>query len=105
MDHPNKSQLRESSLRNCDQSRAFYFHNGARAANLQDFANTIDKLPDQEFRYHVSPDGKTNHFRLWINDVYRNQWLAKDLALEANLKDQHHCAKTIRDHLAWLNSN
>ena len=105
MDQPNKSKLRESCLKSCDPSRAFYFHNGARAANLNEFAAAIDKLPENDFRHHVSPDGKTNHFRLWVNNVFQNPYLATDLAYENNLRDQHQCAKTIRDHIGWLNSN
>ncbi len=105
MEQPNKSRLRETCLRACDPSKSFYFHTGSRANNLLDFANTIDRLPESEFRHHVSPDGKTNHFRLWIANVFQNPNLANDLAYENNLKDPHACAKTIRDHVAWLNSN
>ena len=59
-------------------------------------------MTDEEFAQHVNEE--KNDFSAWISTVLHNDLLAKDLLLEANMTDKGHCAMTIRDHVAWLES-
>lgn len=76
---------------------------GDRISSIHDLANCIDSLSQDEFSYHVSPGGK-NHIAVWVKEVLRNEVLAHDLNYPVNLSDRTHFAKTIRDHVRWLES-
>jgi hypothetical protein len=61
-------------------------------------------LSPEQFKYHVDDVQRTTHFAQWIADVLHNPLLARDVALEPNLRDQAHLVKTIRDHVSWLSN-
>jgi hypothetical protein len=98
----NVVELRKTTLAHVSQDKVFWVCRGDRIDNIYDLANCVESLTPEQFKHHVSFEGKRNDFAQWILDVLNNSLLAKDLNLEANLKDQKHMVKTIRDHVAWL---
>ena len=95
-------QLKQTTLANVPDDKAFWVCRGDRVRNLSDLANCIESLSADQFKYHVDDVKKTTHFSKWIADVLKNPLLARDVNLEPNLHDQKHLVKTIRDHLNWL---
>lgn len=97
-------QLKKTSLGKVQGDKAFYVCRGDRIDNLADLANCIESLTPEQFKHHVSTEGKRNDFATWIFDVLKNPALARDLNYPINLTDQKHFVKTIRDHVRWLQS-
>lgn len=97
-------ELKKTTLQNVYGDKAFYVSRGDQVNNIYDLANCIEALSEDEFRQHVSVEGEYNHFADWIRSVLCNGSLATDLNLDVNLQDKEHYAKTIRDHVAWLES-
>jgi len=96
------TELRKTTFTVVSEDKAFWVCRGDRITTAKDLANCIESLTPEEFQHHVNKEGKRNDFALWIHDVLKNPALAKDLDLDANYDDQTHYVKTIRDHLAWL---
>jgi hypothetical protein len=86
------------------QDKPFWVCRGDHVDNIKDLANCIESLSHEQFMHHVSAEPKRNDFAQWIFDVLKNPSLARDLNYPINLTDQKHCVKTIRDHIAWLES-
>lgn len=97
-----QNELRRTTLATVPEDQAFYVSRGDRIRSLKDLANCFEHLTEDQFRYHVNVNGPTNHPALWIRNTLHNPLLANDLMHEINLRDQQHFVKTIRDHLAWL---
>ena len=97
-------QLKKSTLAKAPADKIFHVCRGDRIDNLKDLANCIESLTPEQFKHHVSFEGKKNDFAMWIFDVFKNAALSRDLNYEINLKDQKHYVKTLRDHLRWLES-
>jgi hypothetical protein len=96
--------LKKTTLAKAPGEKAFWVCRGDHVDNLKDLANCIESLTPEQFKHHVSVEGKKNDFATWIFDIFKNPALARDLNYEINLKDQKHYVKTIRDHLKWLES-
>ncbi|RME31821.1 hypothetical protein D6789_01480 [Candidatus Woesearchaeota archaeon] len=97
-------ELKRTTLAHCLPENAFHVQRGDVITNIYDLANCIESLSEAEFRQHVDPEGEFNHFADWIRGVLGNPELARDLNYDANLRDKAHYVKTIRDHIAWLES-
>jgi hypothetical protein len=95
-------KLKQTTLATVPWEKAFHVNRGDHITNIKDLANCVESLSPEQFRFHVNPNGPTNHFSVWIRDALANPHLANDLNLAANLTDQKHFVKTIRDHVAWL---
>ena len=97
-------QLKKTTLAKASHEKAFWVCRGDRIDNIKDLANCIESLSPEQFKHHVSAEGKKNDFATWIFDVLKNPALARDLNYPINLTDQKHFVKTIRDHIRWLES-
>jgi hypothetical protein len=97
--------LKTTTLAPVSAHDAFHVSRGDTITNIHDLANCIESLSPEQFRYHVDPNGPTNHFASWIREALKNSQLANDLMFDTNLRDQKHFVKTIRDHVAWLESS
>lgn len=95
-------KLKQTTLANVSDDKAFWICRGDRIHNITDLANCIESLTPAQFKYHVDNVKKTTHFSQWISDVLGNPLLARDVQMEPNLSDQRHLVKTIRDHINWL---
>lgn len=95
-------ELKRSTLSQSPVEKAFWFCRGDKAENIQELADGIESLTTEQFHHHVSVKDHRNDFSAWIEHVLSNPILAKDLMYPANLSDQKHFVKTIRDHVAWL---
>lgn len=94
--------LRRHTLARVPSSQAFHVCRGDTVTSIDDLANCIDSLTDEQFHYHVNPEEGFNHFSDWIRAVLKNESLAADLNFPENLHDKQRFVKTIRDHVAWL---
>ena len=94
--------LKKTTLAKVSDDKIFWAVRGDRIDNIHDLANCVENLSHEQFAHHVSETGKKNDFAVWIHDVLHNALLARDLDYPVNLKDQKHYVKTIRDHIAWL---
>lgn len=97
-----KHDLVRTTLAYVAQEQAFWVCRGDRITNIKDLANCIESLTPAQFSYHVDPASGKNHFADWIEHTLRNKRLAHDLHFSANMTDQKHFVKTIRDHIHWL---
>lgn len=97
-------ELKRTTLRRVPDDRAFWTVRGERIDDIRDLAACVESLSPEEFAHHVSVEGKRNDFAVWIQDVLHNPVLAHDLEYPINLNNQQHFAKTVRDHVAWLES-
>jgi hypothetical protein len=97
----NPQDLKRTTLAKVPADDAFLVCRGDSITSIYDLANCIESLSPDEFRYHVNTEG-TNHFALWILEALHNPLLAHDLNFDANIIDQKHYVKTIRDHVRWL---
>ena len=95
-------KLKETTLTQSPAENMFWTRSGTAVNNLKELADHIEQMSQEEFQHHVVADAQHSDFAAWTHDVFQNPFLAQDLKLEANLTDQSHCAKTIRDHIAWL---
>jgi hypothetical protein len=100
--HVDASELKKTTLASVSEDRAFFVGRGDRITNIYDLANCIESLTQDEFAHHVSVEGHKNDFAQWIFDVLKNPSLSRDLNYPVNLQDKKHFVKTIRDHVAWL---
>jgi hypothetical protein len=98
----NPHLLKKTTLSPVSSDHAFNVCRGDRITNVYDLANCIEHLKPEEFKHHVTEEGKRNDFATWIFDVLKNPALARDLNYPLNLQDQKHFVKTIRDHVKWL---
>ena len=94
--------LKKTTLAHVSPDKIFWVCRGDRVDNVRDLANCVESLTPEQFKLHVSLEGKRNDFAQWIFDVLKNPLLARDLNYDINLRDQKHYVKTIRDHVAWL---
>ena len=99
-DEPNPSLLKETSIGECNPRDAFWIHNGPVVSSLRELAQTIRLISDEMFRYHVNSE--KNDFASWIYHTFGNPYLARDLDSEENRSNKDRYAKTINDHLDWL---
>lgn len=93
-------KLKRTTLNKVSDDKAFVVVRGDRITNIYDLANCIEHLSPQQFTHHVNT--KKNDFAAWIFHVLQNPLLSRDLDGIANINDQKHYVKTIRDHAAWL---
>ena len=94
--------LKRTTLNKVSDDKVFWVVRGDRIDNAADLANCIESLTSEQFHHHVNEEGKRNDFAVWIHDVLHNPLLARDLDFPVHLRDQKHYAKTIKDHIAWL---
>ncbi len=95
-------ELRRTTFAHAPADKVFWVCRGDKVDNVRDLANCIESLTPAQFAHHVSIEGKKNDFAIWIHDVLRNPLLSRDLNYPVNLNNQQHYVKTLRDHLAWL---
>jgi len=100
----NLQEIKRTTLAEVPRENAFVVHRGDVITHVSDMANCIEHLSEEEFRHHVHYNGDHNHFADWVEHVLKNPGLAKDLRYPINQQDKLHAAKTIRDHVAWLES-
>ncbi len=96
------AQLKHTTLAPVDDAHAFWVCRGDHIRTVQDLANCLESLTPAQFHTHVNQ--QENHVATWVQDVLHNELLAHDLRYPANIEDQAHCVKTIRDHVHWLES-
>ncbi len=96
--------LKRTTLATVPADKAFVVVRGDRITNIKDLANCIASLNDGQFSHHVHADKHDSDWAHWVRDVLQNPALANDVNLAINLKDKTHLVKTIRDHVAWLES-
>lgn len=96
--------LKRTTLQHVARDFAFHCCRGDCIDNIWDMANCVESLSDYEFRQHVAEDGSYNHIADWVRSALDNADLAEHLNWDANLQDKAHFVKTIRDHVAWLES-
>ncbi len=96
--------LKLSTLATVTADKAFVVVRGDRITNIRDLANCIESLTDSQFSHHVRAAKNDSDWSHWTRDVLKNANLANDMNLTVNLRDKKHLVKTIRDHLAWLES-
>jgi len=101
--HVDPQELKRTTLEQVPEESVFSVCRGDRISNLRDLANCIESLSPEEFKHHVSPEGR-NHFADWIREVLKNPLLAHDLNYPINLNNQQHYVTTIRHHVKWLES-
>lgn len=94
------TELKRVTLMRVNKDQAFRVKRGDVILHIRDLANCVEDLPEEDFRHHVGESH--NHFAEWVEVVLQNPGLAKDLNYEINKRDKKHFAKTIRDHVDWL---
>ena len=62
---------------NVAPEHVFHFKDGKKAHNLKDLRDAIARMDDATFDHHVEDDN--NDFANWVEFVYKNDALAKDL--------------------------
>lgn len=62
---------------NVAPEHVFHFKDGKKAHNLHDLKDAIRNMDDDTFSHHVDEDN--NDFANWVEFVYKNEALAKDL--------------------------
>jgi|GEM_PF-109090 len=60
-----------------DPKKYFYLKDGTSLRSIAELANALDKMPDDVFNHHVSPDH--NHFASWIEEVFQEPHFAQSL--------------------------
>jgi hypothetical protein len=93
-------ELKHNTFANAPAEAVFYACRGDRIDNIHDLANCVESLSLEEFRQHVNAN--KNDFANWIHHVLKNPGLAHDLNYPVNRESKEHFVKTIRDHVAWL---
>ena len=96
--------LKRTTLATVPADKAFVMVRGDRISTIKDLANCIASLTDFQFNHHVHVDKHDSDWAHWTRDVLQNPALANDMNLIVNLRDKAHLVKTIRDHVAWLES-
>lgn len=97
-------ELKRSTFATVPPDKVFWVCRGDSITNIRDLASCVEHLSPEEFRHHVSLEGKKNDFATWIEQVLHNPVLAHDLNYPINLTNQQHFVKTVRDHITWLES-
>jgi hypothetical protein len=97
-------ELKRTTLVTVPPDEVFHVCRGDRVNNIRDLANCVESLTEEQFRIHVSREGRRNDFAVWVFDVLKNPALSHDLNFDVNLEDKAHFVKTIRDHVRWLES-
>ena len=97
---PDKQALKVSTLGTEGKTKPFFVVRGDVVSNIDDLANCIQSLSDEQFKHHVTMT--KNDFAAWIYGVLKNPFLARDLDLAGNRTNKVQYVKTIRDHVAWL---
>jgi hypothetical protein len=101
--HLDPHELKKTTLAHTTEDKAFVVCRGDHINNITDLANCIESLNPDQFKHHVSIEGR-NHFADWIKEVLKNPLLAHDLNYPINLNNQQHYVMTIRHHVQWLES-
>lgn len=63
----------------------FYVNGGKVIKNLKEFAFMIEKLSEEEYRHHVTP--QRNDFSSWIRDVIGDAKLAMEISNANDKRD------------------
>ncbi|MBW2983213.1 hypothetical protein KY327_02825 [Candidatus Woesearchaeota archaeon] len=79
---------------NVAPEHVFHFKDGKKAHNLHDLKDVIRKMDDDTFNHHVDEDN--NDFANWVEFVYKNESLAKDLQ---KVSDKKRMAEVIESEL------
>jgi len=95
-------KLKQATLRTAPEDKKFCVCRGDCIRKIDDLANCIESLSEEQFRQHVQDD--YDHFSDWIKNVLKNPLLAEDLLFQANKDDKEHYVMTIRHHVEWLRS-
>jgi hypothetical protein len=89
-----KVKPKHKILGDAPQEYCFILCNGKPVKNVQELADALGELGEDVFKHHVTPD--KNDFATWINDVFKDEELAKELA---DTKDQQHTRIVMYKHL------
>ncbi|MFH1073134.1 MAG: hypothetical protein V1743_06935 [Nanoarchaeota archaeon] len=103
MEQPNPHELKKTSLAPCEHGREFWINHGAIVNNLRQLADEIDRMSWDTFKHHVGQE--KDDFAAWIKDVLDNPFLANDLHSDQNINDKSQYARTLRDHMGWLEAS
>ena len=95
-------ELKNTTLIHVPEQFKFFVCRGDRIDNIYDLVNCIEHLSPEQFHTHVN--NEKNDFANWIRNVLQNGNLANDLSIDENIVDRQHYLKTIKDHVAWLES-
>jgi hypothetical protein len=73
-----RKRVRKSKILN-NVHKDFYFSliDGSSIKNLLELVNALDKMSDDVFYYHVTPE--KNDFANWIRDVFKEKNLAEEI--------------------------
>lgn len=77
---------KKKSLKASSPEQCFYLVDGSSCADLLQLADALERAADEVFNHHVQDDN--NDFANWIEHVFDEKTLAKDLRKAKN-KDAH----------------
>jgi len=66
-------------------NNGFNLANGRVLTNLEELAEVIGTMSDEEFNVHVNAE--KNDFSIWVNDVFQEHLLAQKLLVAKNKED------------------
>jgi hypothetical protein len=65
--------------------KMFWVNNGPILSNLEEFADALHYLSEEQFFYHTGMG--RNDFSIWIGDVFDEKKCAEDLSNAKNIKE------------------
>lgn len=74
---PIKKQKPSFGLKNASPEKCFWVCNGQILKNLQELAESLEKMSENIFRHHVN--AMKNDFARWIEDVFGDKKLASEV--------------------------
>src|SRR3989338_4133345 len=86
-------------LEDVPERYAFFLKSGRKILNIEHLAKELDKMSDEVFYHHVTP--QRNDFHNWIRDIVLDIDLAEKI-LNAKTKDQ--ARKIIVERIAFIKS-
>ncbi|MEK9153060.1 MAG: DUF5752 family protein [Patescibacteria group bacterium] len=73
-----KPVKKSAPLKNVPPEKAFWFNDGQVAKNLKECAAILEKIDQKVFSHHVN--AQKNDFSCWLEDVFGQTTLAKQIA-------------------------
>jgi hypothetical protein len=89
--------IAEHRLSETNPAAHFWCHDGRILKGLTDLDGALRAMDDHTFTYHAA--GESNDFGKWVEDVFGDDKLARDLGRSAS---RTQAARAVANRISWL---